>query len=141
MSGQGTIKLVDDDEMSSQGSVNAPVAASSAGTQVQSPVMQQTIPPTGSPLWPQLPIAQVAPTVQSSVFAHPSAFATTVPVAGGSEQTGSVAPTIPLDVPTRQETKKAFEEASSAFQDMLAQHRQIKGGLQASTVEVLRQAK
>ena len=120
------INIVDDDEMSSQGSVDAPVAASSAGTQVQAPVMQQTIPPAGSPLRPQSLIAQVAPTVQSSVFAHPSAFATTVPVAGGSGQTGSVAPTIPLDVPTRQETKKAFEEVSSAFQDMFAQHGKIK---------------
>ena len=50
MSGQGTIKLVDDDEMSSQGSVNALVVASSVGTQIQSLVMQQTIPPSGSPL-------------------------------------------------------------------------------------------
>ena len=40
MSEHGTIIIVNDDEMSSQGSVNAPVAASSAGTQVQSPVMQ-----------------------------------------------------------------------------------------------------
>ena len=86
MSGHGTTNIVDDDEISSQGSVNVPVAVSSAGTQVQSPVLQQTIPPAGSPLRPQSPIAQVAPTVQSSVFAHPSAFATTVPVTGGSGQ-------------------------------------------------------
>ena len=101
------------------------------------------IPPTGSPLRPQSPIAQVTPIVQSSVFAHPSAFAPTIPLTGGSEQIGFVAPTIPLDVPTRQETKKAFEEVSSAFQDMSVQHGQIKGGLQvlASMVEALRQAK
>ena len=140
MSGHGTINIVDDDEMSSQGSVNAPVAVSSVGTQVQAPVMQQTTPLARSPLRPQSPIAQVAPTVQSSVFAHPSAFATTVPVAGGSGQARPVAPTIPLDVPTRQETKKAFDEVSSAFQDMSAQHGQIKRGLQvlASAVEALR---
>ena len=116
------------------------MVASSAWKQVQSPVMQQTITPSGSPLWPQSPIAQVAPIVQSSVFAHPSAFAPTIPVIGGSGQTGSIAPTIPLDLPTRQETKKAFEEIPSAFQDMSAQHGQIKGGLQvlASAVEALR---
>ena len=102
--------------------------------------MQQTIPPIGSPLRPQWPIAQVAPTGQSSVFAHPSAFAPTIPITRGSEQTASIAPTILLDVPTRQDTKKAFEEVSSAFQDMSVQHGQIKGGLQvlASTVEALR---
>ena len=74
---------------------------------------------------------------------HPSEFATAESVVGGSGQIGSVAPTIPLDVPTRQETKKAFKEVSSAFQDMSAQHGQIKGGLQvlASTVEALWQAK
>ena len=140
MSGRGTINIVDDDEMSSQGSVNALVAASSVGTQVQSPMMQQTISPSRSQLWPQSPITQIVPIVQSSVFTHPSAFATTIPVARGSGQIGSIAPTILLDMPTRQETKKAFEEVSSASQDMSAQHRQIKGGLQllVSTVEVLR---
>ena len=112
-------------------------------TQVQAPVMEQTIPPSRSPLRPQPQIAQVAPTIQSSVFAHPSALAPTVPIVGGSGQIGSVAPTIPLDVPTCQETKKAFEEVLSAFQDMSAQYGQIKGGLQVlvSTVEALRQAK
>ena len=50
---------------------------------------------------------------------------------------------IPLDVLTRQERKRAFEEVSSDFQDMSTQHGQITGGLQVlvSTVEELRQGK
>ena len=77
---------------------------------MQSLVVQQAIPPAGSLLWPQLPVAQVAPTVPFTIFASPSAFPPTVPIAGGSIQIGTTAPTIPLDVPTRQETKEAFAE-------------------------------
>ena len=58
---------------------------------------------------------QVAPILQSSVFASLSTFAPIVPVVGGSVHIGTATPTIPLDVPTRQETKEAFDEVSSAF--------------------------
>ena len=92
-----------------------PMAASNTGTQVQSPVVQQSIPPTGSPLCPQFPVPQVAPTLQSSVLAHPSAFVLTVPIAGGSVQTGMASSTIPLDVATRQETREVFDEVLLAF--------------------------
>ena len=46
-----------------------------------------------------------------------------------------------MDVPSRQETKEAFQEVSSAFQDMSAKHGQIQGSLQilASMVEALKQ--
>ena len=145
MSGQATINIVDDDEMSSQGSVHSPLIGSSVGTSVQTPVIQQTIPVMGSPLRPQSPVATLAPTVQSSVFAQPSAFATTVPVAATSRsgRAGSVSPTIPVEVPTLEDTKAAFQEVSSTFRDMSAQHGQIQGNLQtlASTVQALRQAK
>ena len=138
MSGQATVNIVDDEEMSSQGSVHSPLIGSSVGTPVQTPVTQQPIPVTGSPLRPQSPVARIVPTVQSSVFAQPSAFATTIPVAAasGSGQPGSVAPTIPVEVPTLEDTKVAFQEVSSTFRDMSAQHRQIQGNLQtlASTV-------
>ena len=117
--------------MSSQGSVHSPLIGSSVGTSVQTPVIQQTIPVMGSPLRPQSPVATLAPTVQSSVFAQPSAFATTVPVAATSRsgRAGSVSPTIPVEVPTLEDTKAAFQEVSSTFRDMSAQHGQIQGNL------------
>ena len=102
--------LVDDEEMSSQGSVHSPLIGSSVGTPIQTPVIQQSLLVAGSPLRPQSPVARIAPIVQSSVFAQPSAFATTIPVAvaSGSGQTGNVAPTIPVEVPTLEDTKVAF---------------------------------
>ena len=63
MSGQGTINLVDNEEMSSQGSVQSPLLGSSVGTLVQTPVIQQAILAIGSPLQPQSLVARVAPTV------------------------------------------------------------------------------
>ena len=102
MSGQGTINLVADEEMSSQGSVQSPLIGSSVGTPIQRPVIQQVIPAIGSPLQPQSPVARVTPTVQSSVFVTPSAFATTIPMAmaSGCGAPSNVAPTIPVEVPT-----------------------------------------
>ena len=46
---------------------------------------------------------------------------------------------VPVEVPMLEETKAAFGEVSSAFQDMLAKHGQIQGNLQilASTVATL----
>ena len=48
-----------------------------------------------------------------------------------------------IEVPTMEETKAAFGEVLSAFQNMLAKHGQIQGNLQtlASTMDALRQAK
>ena len=83
---------------------------------------------------------QPVPTKQSSVFTGRSGVAPTVPVATGSVQPSAIAPTVPVDVPSCQETKEAFQEVSSAFQDMSAKHGQIQGSLQvlASTVEALK---
>ena len=110
MSGQATVNIVDDEEMSSQGSIHSPLIGSSVGTPAQTPVIQQSLPVTGSPLRPQSPVARIAPTVQSSVIMQPSVFTTTIPVAAasGSGQPGSVAPTIPVEVPTLEDTKAAF---------------------------------
>ena len=139
----GDTNIVDDEEMSSQGSVHSPSVGTGDGTQVQSFVTQQTLPSPGSPLRPQSPVPRAAPTLQSSVVGMPSAFATTVPVVSGSEPSGSVTPTVPVGVPTLEETKAAFGEVSSAFQDMSARHGQIQGNLQslATTVAALSQAK
>ena len=147
MSGQPTVNIVDDDdEMSSQGSINAPMVAPSTVAQVQPPTRQQYETPSGLPAWPQPPMAQSMqapiPTAQSSVFAGRSGVAPTVPIATGSVQPSVVAPTVPVDVPSRQETKEAFQEVSSAFQDMSTKHGKIQGSLQvlASMVEALKQA-
>ena len=47
-------------------------------------------------------------TMQSSVFARHSGVVPMVPVGEGSVQPSTIAPTIPVDVPSRQETKEAF---------------------------------
>ena len=90
-------------------------------------------------------MARIAPIVRSSVFALPSAFATTVPMAAtsGSEQPSNIASTVPVEVPTLKDTRAAFQEVSLTFRDMSAHHGQIQGNLQnlASTVHALRQAK
>ena len=91
----GEANIVDDEEMSSQGSVHSPFAVTTKGTYVQSPVIQQTVPSAGSPLRPQSPVSRAAPTMQSSIVGTPSAFASTIPIASGSEHIGTVSTTIP----------------------------------------------
>ena len=96
MSDHPTLNIVDDDEMSSQGSVNAPVAAPRTEAPIQSVGTQSSVMPSELPLRPQLLVTRVTPTVQSSVFAAP-----TIPVVGSLPSIGTVAPTIPVDVPSR----------------------------------------
>ena len=133
--------MVDDEEMSSQGSVNAPVARPTSPV-VQGPTYQA---PSGLPPWPVLPresiLAEAAPT-QQSIFAGPlgGSAATTIPV-----QSTEVlaAPTVPVDSPTRAETEKAFAEVSSALRGVSSQHEEVRSGMQelASGVEALRRAR
>ena len=139
----GDANIVDDEEMSSQSSVHSPSVVTGEGTQVPSLVTQQTLSSPGSPLRPQSPVPRAAPTMQSSIVGTPSALATTVPVGSGNEPSGSIAPMVPIGVPTLEQTKAAFGEVSSAFQDMSAKHGQIQGNLQslATTVAALSQAK
>ena len=105
MSGQPTVNIVDDDEMSLQGIVNAPMATPSTRAQVQAPTRQPYDTPSGLPLWLQSPMAQamqvLAPTVQLSVFVGRSGVAPTVLVAGGRGQPSAMTPTIPVEVPSR----------------------------------------
>ena len=98
MSGQPTVNIVDDDKMSSQGNVDAPVAVPKIEAQVQPAMQTQYVLPSGLPLWPQSLIVQVAPTTQSSVFVGPSGAAPTLPVAGGNVQPTIMTPTIPVEV-------------------------------------------
>ena len=67
MSAQGDVNIVDNDEMSSQGSAHSPFVISSVGTPLPSLVTQQTMEPAGSPLRPQSPVPRAALTMQSSI--------------------------------------------------------------------------
>ena len=134
MSGQATINVVDDEEMSSQGSVNAPVAPP--------PAAMQQHPTTQVPTERMKPQFGFHPTMtQQSGVAGPSAKpATTVPV----QSTEVVAaPTVPVDAPSRAETKQAFEEVSSALRNVSSKHEEVRSGMQglAMGVEELRRAR
>ena len=67
-------------------------------------------------------VLRLAPAPQSSVYAGPSGVAPIVPVARGSGQPSAMTSTIPVDAPTRQEAKEAFDEVSSAFKEMPKKH-------------------
>ena len=106
MTGIPTVNVVDDEEMSSQGSMNAPVAHPQSPTQGQ--VRAQT--PTAPASFPS--IFDSVQTQQLGVAGTSRIAQTTVPV----ESTEVVAaPTIVVDAPTREETKQAFDEVSSAL--------------------------
>ena len=122
--------------MSSEGSVNAPVApprvAGEQSLRAQSPTTMATIPITEV-----IPPAQ---TVQSGVAGHSG-----MPSTGGRAATTEVVttPTIPVDVPTRAETEQAFAEVSSVLRGVSSQHDEVRAGMQslASGVETLRRAR
>ena len=123
MSGQPTYNVVDDEEMSSQGSVNAPVAHPQSPTQAQG-TAQTPLLPTFFPS----SVLDSAPTQQSRVAGTSRATQSTVPV----ESTQVVAaPTEVVDAPTRAETKQAFEEVSSALKSVSSQHDAVRSEMQA----------
>ena len=115
MSARATINLVDDEEMSSQGSVNASMATPRTTSPSQILTTQPVETPQGLPLWTGAQLVQaLAPIMQSSVDAGPSGVAAIVPVIGGGEPS-AIATTIAIDAPSHQETKEAFAEVSSTF--------------------------
>ena len=128
MSGIPTVNVVDDEEMSSQGSVNAPVAP-----QPPSPQQARTVPvQTG---W--TPPEVISASTQQSAVASPSA---TTPV----ESTQVVAaPTIVVDAPSREETKQAFVEVSSVLQQASFAHEEVKSEMKslATGIEELRRTR
>ena len=106
MSTQATVNLVDDEEMSSQGSVNAPVPPPQSPTG-QVPTYQV---PTGLPPWPGM--ARPVRTSQSGVVASHSVPLPTVPI---QSMEVVAAPTVQVDAPSCVETRQMFEEVSSAL--------------------------
>ena len=136
MSAQATVNIVDDEEMSSQGSVNAPMAPlpmatqQSLSTQAQAPIEVVNV---HSGLQP-------AAAQQSGVAGTSRAVSATVPV----QSTEVVAtPTIVVDVPSRAETKQAFAEVSSALRAVSSHQEEVQLGMQqlATGVEELRRAR
>ena len=122
MSGQPTLNVVDDEEMSSQGSVNAPVAPPQSPTRKQIPA-QTPVPPFG--FTPST--LDAAPTQQSSVGRTSSVL----PRISRAESTEVVAaPTVVVDAPTREETKKAFDDVSSALQSVSSQHEAVRAEME-----------
>ena len=136
MSGLPTVNVVDDEQMSSEGSVNAPVAPprspSVHSARAQSPVAHLDL-SAGR-------VSPVAKILQSDIAGQRGSAS----VFGTVQSTEVVgAPTVPVDVPTREETKQAFAEVSSALRDVSTQHDEVQAGMQslASGVETLRRAR
>ena len=122
MSGEPTVNVVDDKEMSSQGSVNAPVAPPRLPTQEQ--VTAQTpMLPFGFPL----STLDSVQTQQSRIARTSLASRTTVPV----ESTEVVvAPIVVVNAPSREETKQPFDEVSSVLQSVSSQHEAVRAEMQ-----------
>ena len=136
MSGLPTVNVVDDEQMSSEGSVNAPVAPprspSVHSARAQSPVAHLDL-SAGR-------VSPVAKILQSDIAGRRGSAS----VFGTVQSTEVVgAPTVPVDVPTREETKQAFAEVSSVLRDVSTQHDEVQAGMQslASGVETLRRAR
>ena len=136
MSAQATVNIVDDEEMSSQGSVNVPVAPphivmqQSLSTQAQAPTETVNVHPGRQP----------ETTRQSSVTRTSHAASPTIP----EQSTEVVAtPTLVVDAPSRTETKQAFEEVSLVFCAVSSQQEVVQSGMQelASGVEGLRRTR
>ena len=116
------MNLVDDEEMSSQGSVNAPVPPPESPTG-QVPTYQV---PTRLPPWPGM--AQPVMTSQSGVAASHGVPLPTVPI----QSTEVVAaPTVQVDAPSRAETCQAFAEVSFALRDVSSGHEGMKAEMQS----------
>ena len=118
MSAQGAINIVDDDEMSSEGSVNTPVVPQHQGAVAQAPTQQI---PSRLPQWPNP--RRTAATQQSGVVGPSGSVAPTIPV----QSTEVIATaTVPIDAPSREETRQAFDEVSSALHSVSSAHEEVK---------------
>ena len=135
MSAQGTINIIDDDEMSSEGSVNTPVLPQWQGAVAQAPTQQI---PSRPLIWPSP--KRDAATQQSGVVGPSGSVAPTVPVQSTEVH---AAATVPIDAPSREETRQAFDEVSSALHSVSSAHEEVKPGMQtlASGVEQLHRAR
>ena len=131
MSAQATINIVDNEEMSSQGSVNAPVSPPPA-TMQQSPSAMAPTEVVGTPVgWTPM-------MTQLSGVAGPSGTQSRTALVQSTEVV--VSPTMPVDAPSHAETKHAFDEVSSVLRTVSSKHEEVRADMQglASGVEELR---
>ena len=144
MSGLPTINVVEDEQMSSEGSVNAPVAPprspSVHSARATSPIQPVDL-ASGR-------VSPVAKTLQSNIAGVRGSASVLSPLPASvlsplpsTEVVGAT--TIPVDIPSREETQQAFAEVSSALRDVSSQHDEVRAGMQslASGVETLRRAR
>ena len=135
MSAQRTINVVDDEEMSSEGSVNTPVLPQWHAALAENPTQQI---PSRPLIWTSP--ERDAATQQSGVVGPSGSAVPTVPV----QSTEVIAAaTTPVDAPSREETRQAFDEVSSALHSVSSAHEEVKAGMQtlASGVEQLHRAR
>ena len=134
MSGQATINVVNNEEMSSQGSVNALVAPPPAIMQ-QGPTAMAPTEVVG------VPVGWNPSAMQQSGIAGPTGVPSWMLLAQSTEVV--VSPTKPVDAPSRAETKQAFDEVSSALRTVSSKHEEVHADMQglASGVEELRRAR
>ena len=118
MSGEPTVNVVDDEEMSSQGSVNAPVAPQGSPTHGQVTAQAPT-----SPFMFSTAVTSVAQTQQSGI-AGTRGTARSVPPIESTEVVA--APTLVVDAPTRVETKRAFDEVTSVLRSASSQQQEMR---------------
>ena len=136
MSGLPTVNVVEDEQMSSEGSVNAPVAPprspSVHSARATSPIQPVDL-ASGR-------VSPVAKTLQSNIAGVRGSASVLSPLPS-TEVIGAT--TIPVDIPSREETQQAFAEVSSALRDVSSQHDEVRAGMQslASGVETLRRAR
>ena len=123
MSGQPTVNIVEDEEMSSQGSVNTPVAPPPVATQ-QSLSTHAQAPTEVVNVHSGL---QPATAQQSGVVGTSQSVRPTVP---GQSTKVVATPTIVVDAPSCAETKQAFAEVSPAFRAMSSHQEEVQFGMQ-----------
>ena len=136
MSGVPTINVVEDEQMSSEGSVNAPVAPPRSPS-VHSARATSPVEPVDLLSGRVSPIAKTLQAGSAGRERSASVFSPIPP----TEVVG--APSVPSNVPSRAETTQAFAEVSSVLRDVSSQHEEVRAGMQslASGVETLRRAR
>ena len=122
MSAQATVNVVDDEEMSSQGNVNAPVAPPHSPTREQVTAQEPTEHVSVLPQW--LPVE----TMQQSVAGTRRAPMATMPI---ESRAMVAAPTVVVDAPSCEGTKQAFAEVSSTLHSVSSQHDAMRAEMQA----------
>ena len=132
MSRLPTVNVVEDEQMSSEGSVNAPVAPPRSPS-VHSARATSPVEPVDLLSGCVSPIAK---TLQAGAAGRERSASVFSPVPP-TEVVG--APSVPSNVPSRAETTQAFAEVSSVLRNVSSQHEEVRAGMQslASGVETL----